>query len=735
MIKSLNDIPSVRLYLERIGAEAKSLRKAVITKKAPPGGGYAKEIATISIGKDGKVTCDKRYEPKPDEAQEIIDDCLAAVWPESVSATSLNNLPVDDPTEQNISLFVFRDRLKNILLVQQRLDNDKGEKRYVAWSFWSDGIWRAVEPDGKLPLWGLDGLKDHSTVFIHEGAKSAKYVRWMVDGESREAQAALAAHPWRDELVGAAHIGWIGGALSPHSTDWEPLSNGLRRAYIVSDNDQPGVSAVPAISKELDCVTFHVQFTDDWPVAFDLADSFPANMFMEEDGVLHYKGPSFLSSLQPATWATDKIIIDKKVVNKLRAHFADLWCYVEEADIFVCRDMPSIQRTPDILNNMLRPFSDVANTSDLILKAYSGRTTKLIYRPGNKRVFISEGDTAAINLHVTPNIRPQAGSPQPFIEFMDYMFPDPVERFESMRWVATLIARPDIRMTYGILLISITQGIGKTTLASEILAPLVGKDNVGWPGENDIVNSDFNGWCANKRLVVASEIYTGHSWKAYHKLKSLITDKDITVNEKFRKAYLTENWCHIFASSNSPVALRLEADDRRWFYPRVTEKPWKKEQFAELRRWLSRHGLGIILAWAMDFKSYVESGAHAPQTAAKLELIEESMSVPMREAKALAESLRSRNEPAGLTMHDIMVYMRDSSSERVYETALEVRKSMSRYGLYAYGEKVTVGQRSDYVLMNSALADAVVSIGDKDRAENIIRSKIVSPTSLLEIRM
>ena len=101
-----------------------------------------------------------------------------------------------------------------------------------------------------------------------------------------------------------------------------------------------------------------------------------------------------------------------------------------------------------------------------------------------------------------------------------------------MRWCATLIARPDIRMQYGVLLISETQGVGKGTLGEKILLPLVGKHNVVVPSEK-VVTGKFTGWVAHKRLAVVHEIYAGYSSKAYDELKSIITDQYIEVEMKF----------------------------------------------------------------------------------------------------------------------------------------------------------------------------------------------------------
>src|SRR5262249_27075832 len=77
------------------------------------------------------------------------------------------------------------------------------------------------------------------------------------------------------------------------------------------------------------------------------------------------------------------------------------------------------------------------------------------------------------NVYQPSPIRPHAGDTTPWLEFMDYLIPNPEDRKETLRWCATLIACPHIRMHYGLLLVSETRGIGKATLA-EILACVVG---------------------------------------------------------------------------------------------------------------------------------------------------------------------------------------------------------------------------------------------------------------------
>jgi hypothetical protein len=510
--------------------------------------------------------------------------------------------------------------------------------------------------------------------------------------------------------------------LSPSRTDWSILQKiGVKRAYIVSDNDAPGLSAVPAIAYHLRIPTFHVQFTSEWPQGFDLADEFPRSMFRQVEGREYYTGPSFRSCLHPATWATDQIPNPKgKPTTVLRKNFKEMWTYVEEADIFVCTEMPEIIRAENIMNKMLSAFSNTNSTSQLIVKAYNGRSAKLCYRPDIKGKVVTDNTTSAINLHTPTHVKSKPGSAEPFLEFMQYMFPNESELKEALRWCATLIARLDVRMEYGLLLVSERQGVGKTTLGSSILGPLVGMQNVGFPTENQIVQSEFNGWLANKRLIVINEIYSGHSWKAYNKLKSAITDREVEVNEKYQRPYVIENWCHVFACSNSMRALKIEEDDRRWFYPEVTEEKWSRVKFESFHNWLKSGGLNIIKQWAESYGDYVMKGQPAPMTERKKELIVASRTEGQQEAAILAEALNRHPDPVVLAMKDIVEWVRSSIQGRMYDTDLEIRKAMREVGAFWYEDRFLIGGRVQLAAMNDKMFNVLKSNHKIRMTKNVI---------------
>ena len=731
-IESLDSLPAVRKYLVRIGATVRSLKSAVVQESAGP---YKKDISVIRFLNDGAVLVNEPdYQPTAEEQKAIKDEFSTHKFPKLKILPSLATLPEELRDVEAENIFEFKTQQGGIIMLQSRHEDKDGGKYYKPHTFWEDGKWRTLEPDGPLPLWGLEKIGDNTTIFIHEGAKAARAMQQMIAAETDDQKLKLKRHPWGQEMSAAAHIGWIGGAPSPHRTDWDVLKGaGIKQAYIVSDNDKVGISAVSQIAFHLRVPTFHVQFTHEWPATFDMADTFPKEMFHELDGKVRYTGPAFRSCLHPATWATDLIEgndDDGHQKVELRDHFKDMWAYIEEADLFVCRQMPNIIRSEKILNNMLSSFSHSRETSKLILKAYSGRTTTLTYRPDRTEQIVTQGNSAAINLHIPTYIKSEPGDPKPFLEYLEYMFPIDYERQEVMRWIATLIARPDIRMEFGMLLISEAQGIGKTTLGSVILAPLVNPYNVGWPRENDIVNSDFNDWVANKRLVIVNEIYSGQSWKSYHSLKSLITDKEITVNQKFQRPYLVENWCHIFACSNSMQALKMEADDRRWFYPTITEERWPREKFSELREWLASGGLGIIRFWAENFGDYIIPGQRAVLTARKKEMIEGSRSEAQAEAVAIAEAMAVHGEPCALAMKEIIATIRNHVQGKVFDSDYELRKAMTAVGVHILQKRIRIHGRTQYIIINTKLKNLLAN-SEEDQTAAIVQQHLLKPNDII----
>lgn len=619
-------IPALAAYIERIGAEELNFKRYMVKEYK---GHYYSEKAIIKINEHGDIFCSKRdFAPTKEEATNIKAALITEKFPKSILARNVDKLRELVPGTSTLHEFFSR-KEEGIIMVQERRIHKDGTKSYLPWTFFSDGMWRMMEPDGLLPFWkpkptAVKKLR----IMIHEGAKAAQFVTELINDIN-------SVHPWKEELSKFEHWGMIGGALAPHRTDYEEIRKERPVEVIyVCDNDQLGKSALSEISRMYGQSLKGIMFDDSWPQSWDLADKMPEALFAKGG---RYLGPPLMKFCKPATRATEKQPNSEgkgpPVTVMLRA-FKEEWLHCITPEVFVHKEFPDNILIGSEFNNCVSPFSDIDDTARLLKKDNAGKSAVLKYTPAlPPGIYGSKDGDRFINTHVGSNIVAEKGDPRPFLEFMDHLIVEEKDRLELLRWVATLVGRPDIKMLYGVLLISETQGVGKGTLGEKILAPIMGEKNVSYPSENEIVESNFNYWLAHKRLAVVHEIYAGHSAKAYNKLKSVVTDKYITVSKKYQANYEIENWMHIFACSNSMRAIQLSGDDRRWFVPKVTEEKKAPDYWVALNKWLEVDGgLQIIKWWCGEFlkkNSPVHRGDAAPWSTLKKEVVEEGYSPGM----------------------------------------------------------------------------------------------------------
>lgn len=609
---------SVLDYLARVEAEVLNFRRAIIKQHR---GAYYIEKAIIRINSDGSVKCSVReYAPTEEESKAMQEALSKMEFPRTIRARSTDGL------EKLVSgqLFEFIDRKSGeIIMVQERREQKNGTKDHIPWVMLSTGEWVAMEPDEGLPFWKPPQAVRGSKYMIHEGAKAAKAVTDMLARDE--------AHPWAEELSMYEHWGMIGGALAPHRTNYAELKREAPTEVVyVCDNDQPGESALQKISEFWGKSLKGIKFGKKFPYSFDMADAMPEDLFTSSG---RYIGPPLKALMEPATFATELIPVahSKRTVAKLKADFAEEWFHSITPEVFLHKDWPNQMYVASEFNSKVAPFSHVDDTARIMRKDFSSKAAVLKYKPGELSGIHAGSDSGMyINTYIASPVKAEPGDVSRWEDFMEYLIPDEADRLELKRWCATLIARPDIRMIYGVLLISEMQGVGKGTLGEKILAPLVGESNVSYPSETTVVDSNFNYWLAQKRLAVMHEIYAGHSSKAYNKLKECITDKFITVSKKYQADYVTENWVHIYACSNSLRAIKLVKNDRRWFIPQVTEEKRPAEYWERFNRWLTEDGgLNKIAFWAKDFLADhrpVDRSDGAPWSGAKKAIIEEGYS-------------------------------------------------------------------------------------------------------------
>jgi hypothetical protein len=401
---------------------------------------------------------------------------------------------------------------------------------------------------------------------------------------------------------------------------------------IVTDNDPEGRDAIADISrllKDLPVPVWEIRFGDCFPAGYDMADPVPPAFW--HNG--RYRGPHLSELRRFATWATRQLPLGsgkggKTPVFEARATFRRDWLVSVTPTVLVHKCNSSRLLSRDEFNAETRPFSDVKDTADLLIKKAGIQVVGVGYEPGLNPGMVEVNGRMLVNTFAPTRIGKAKGDIAPFLEFITHLFPVKGDRDSTLKWVATLVARPNVRMRYGLLLISETQGVGKGTLVY-ILGHLVGWHNTSVPNEKMLVDGAFTSHLVRKRLVAVHEIYAGQVKKAYDNLKSYVTDDTLTVNEKYLRPYEIANWTHFLLCSNSLLALRLVKGDRRWAVPKVTEQKRAPSYWIEFYSWLVDGGLEIIHQWAYDYVAEhggVTTADEPPASEAKEKLIEISRS-------------------------------------------------------------------------------------------------------------
>ncbi len=197
-------------------------------------------------------------------------------------------------------------------------------------------------------------------------------------------------------------------------------------------------------------------------------------------------------------------------------------------------------------------------------------------------------------------------------------------------FLAFLVQHPGQKVRWAVLVQSV-EGAGKTFLA-EVMKAVLGSEHV--KTISDIaIKSGYNEWSFGHQLVVLEEVRVvgTNRHEIMNALKPLITNDDVSINEKFRNQREVKNISNYMAFSNYPDALALTPGDRRWF---VIKSPLQHKSqvlalgenyFPPLYAML-RNMAGALRAWFLDWEisSSFNADGHAPRTQYVQEIIDDT---------------------------------------------------------------------------------------------------------------
>ena len=186
------------------------------------------------------------------------------------------------------------------------------------------------------------------------------------------------------------------------------------------------------------------------------------------------------------------------------------------------------------------------------------------------------------------------------------------------------------------LLIQGKQGTGKSAIGL-MMSKILGEHNVVSP-DNEKIHEKYTEWQINKLLVVIEELMAKNRVQLINKLKPMITQGVTDVREMYTPSYEIENCYNFLIFTNHRDAIFLEKDDRRYCIIFSDAEPKDKAYYNQLFDFIEKKaGFFLYYLQKRDLSGFNPKG-HAPMTAAKQFLLEDSLHPIEKAINALTES-------------------------------------------------------------------------------------------------
>lgn len=246
---------------------------------------------------------------------------------------------------------------------------------------------------------------------------------------------------------------------------------------------------------------------------------------------------------------------------------------------------------------------------------------KVTYKPGEARITSNE----ELNTWQGWGCEPTEGDIEPWDELLDYVFQDDMEHrkwFEQ--WLAYPIQHPGAKLFTACVFWGTKHGTGKSLIGYTMME-LYGKNSTEIGDQN--LQGNFNDWAENKQFVMGDEITGGDKRHSADRMKSMITQRQLRVNQKYIPSYTVPDCINYYFTSNHPDAFFLEDADRRFFIHELRREPLEPEFYAKYDKWFKGSGPRYLFHHLLnvDLEGFSPE-AKAPTTRSKTEMIDNGRS-------------------------------------------------------------------------------------------------------------
>ena len=227
---------------------------------------------------------------------------------------------------------------------------------------------------------------------------------------------------------------------------------------------------------------------------------------------------------------------------------------------------------PDFINLKLQHLPLCSVTFDVQSPRIS------VFKDGIVRFEINMYEKNHLRLTVEKKVKRATSKIELDVDYIDYLlskytqsikiiifnlFSKKEERLYFYNWLS-FISNTGEKTRNAIILRGV-QGTGKNSLADYILSKFFG-ERYCKTASNDDLKSQFNGIFENLLFVFFNEVRPDfrESSTIYEKLKALITDNSILINEKYIKVRQVDNVSNMMFFTNNAIPVLLEPTDRRY---------------------------------------------------------------------------------------------------------------------------------------------------------------------------
>lgn len=341
------------------------------------------------------------------------------------------------------------------------------------------------------------------------------------------------------------------------------------------------------------------------------------------------------------------------------------------------------------------------------------------FNPGEGNITENPKGLRAVNTWRPISRWPAKADVTPFLEQIEYLFPDPNDREAFLDWLAHIEQFPGELPHYGWLHIAENTGTGRNWMAGALARVFRGyvAPNIDLSA---LLDSQYNGVLAGCVLGIVDEVQEGASEGYYRhaeRLKSMVNAEMREVNQKYGLKYLEHNAMRWLVLSNHKNALPLTDDDRRFRVVMHQEQPRSPEVYERLYALLKDpefiNAIGVYLR-ERDISGF-KPGERPPLNASKLAAIAASKPMSAQTAEEIVASW-----PSDVITNKVLIELfTDGAESKEFTPAM--RRALEEAGAQSWqhgkSQKIKIdglAQRA-WVLRNHSkwLAESIGAVRDE----------------------